>query len=150
MNPHHRIPFTPIAFPPTKPGSTVLSEENLHQTRDRHSLHSSSQPVQHSHIMSQVLDLRTFRSHSVDTLQSPPVFDMNLRDNTCPHCDYKTNRRSNLIRHLFTMHQTQVDVPQSLECCDLKFASKSDLKDHKKEFHRDGYQCSHCARKFAR
>ena len=31
------------------------------------------------------------------------------KESFCDLCDYHTNRRSNLIRHLLTMHHTQVD-----------------------------------------
>lgn len=31
------------------------------------------------------------------------------KENLCNLCEYRTNRRSNLIRHLMTMHQTHVD-----------------------------------------
>ena len=90
--------------------------------------------------------------------------DAGKKLNRCNLCDYTTNRRSNLVRHLFTMHQTNVDqvsrffplslasdrLHQGLECCDITFSSKSLLKEHKKKFHAHGYQCRVCRRPFCR
>lgn len=95
-----------------------------------------------------------------------------LSDNKCHICSYITNRRSNLLRHLETMHKNQqnhvrvLTFPayinlihkhfsffyfiQSLECCDTMFASKSELREHKRQSHVNGYGCLVCSRTFCR
>lgn len=62
-------------------------------------------------------------SHSTSRSQSPSK----LYDNKCYICSYKTNRRSNLIRHLETMHRSQDDyVRVELFLC-LSFQQHSSL-----------------------
>ena len=68
----------------------------------------------------------------------------------CSLCDYVTNRRSNLSRHLETMHEEGGEERREWECCDLRFSTKSHLKNHRKVCHAKGYQCTACLRLFCR
>lgn len=65
----------------------------------------------------------------------------------CDHCVYKTVRKHNLKRHVEKMH---TESRKTLECCGRLFFTKSNLRDHLKAFHRNGYICSICARGFQR
>lgn len=66
---------------------------------------------------------------------------------TCHQCQYTTDRKNNLKRHIVTMHQ---NCNKILECCGVLFDSKSSLKEHVSLFHSSGYQCQVCGRNFCR
>lgn len=65
----------------------------------------------------------------------------------CDLCVYRTVRKHNLKRHVDKMH---TESSKKLECCGRLFFTKSNLRDHLKTFHRNGYRCSICARVFQR
>ncbi|CAM1332793.1 Uncharacterised protein at_DN2400 [Pycnogonum litorale] len=65
----------------------------------------------------------------------------------CDQCNYRTDRKNNLKRHVATMHDV---CNKSLECCDISFPNKADLKNHTRFFHKDGYSCKICGRTFCR
>uniref|UniRef100_T1IGQ5 C2H2-type domain-containing protein n=1 Tax=Strigamia maritima TaxID=126957 RepID=T1IGQ5_STRMM len=67
----------------------------------------------------------------------------------CPICLYHTNRSSNLKRHQHVMHNI-FDVP--VECCDILFSTKSELKKHTLSSHQEGYACKYfnCNKVFER
>lgn len=66
-----------------------------------------------------------------------------------PKCNYETNRRNNLKRHMMTMHE-RLNAPHF--CCGVTFFRKADMRLHTKESHSDGYTCSWpgCGKGFVR
>lgn len=65
----------------------------------------------------------------------------------CRRCNYVTDRKNNLKRHVMAMHQR---CGRMLECCDLAFDSKAALRDHVISYHDSGYSCLYCQRSFCR
>lgn len=65
----------------------------------------------------------------------------------CPQCSYVTDRKNNLKRHISTMHH---ECDKILECCEILFKNKADLRDHVNNYHRSGYKCGTCGRNFCR
>ncbi|XP_072035300.1 uncharacterized protein [Amphiura filiformis] len=64
----------------------------------------------------------------------------------CNDCDYATRRRTNLKRHIQSMHSQQ----EIVECCGTSFHSKAQFRAHVKESHQNGYKCNLCSRSFCR
>ena len=66
-----------------------------------------------------------------------------------PKCQYETNRRNNLKRHVVTMHE-RLASPHT--CCGLTFFRKADMRSHTREVHTEGYPCSWpgCGKGFVR
>ena len=66
-----------------------------------------------------------------------------------PKCNYETNRRNNLKRHMMTMHE-RLSSPHY--CCGVTFFRKADMRAHTKEVHSDGYPCTWpgCGKGFVR
>ena len=66
-----------------------------------------------------------------------------------PKCNYETNRRNNLKRHMMTMHE-RLNSPHF--CCGVTFFRKADMRAHTKEVHTDGYPCTWpgCGKGFVR
>ncbi|KAL3847108.1 hypothetical protein ACJMK2_018038 [Sinanodonta woodiana] len=69
------------------------------------------------------------------------------RNFACQQCNYKTDRKNNLKRHIATMHS---DCNRNLECCDLIFKCKATLREHVRSLHNTGYRCKVCERNFCR
>lgn len=65
----------------------------------------------------------------------------------CQLCCYVTDRKNNLKRHIFTMHE---QCGKILECCGIFFLNKAQLREHVSMFHRTGYSCAVCGRNFCR
>ncbi|XP_045582024.2 uncharacterized protein [Procambarus clarkii] len=66
---------------------------------------------------------------------------------SCTTCTYRTDRKNNLKRHIFTMHEISSAL---LECCGHRFLNKAELRMHTQKCHRDGYHCGVCPRVFCR
>ena len=66
-----------------------------------------------------------------------------------PKCNYETNRRNNLKRHMMTMHE-RLSSPHY--CCGVTFFRKADMRAHTKEVHSEGYPCTWpgCGKGFVR
>ena len=66
-----------------------------------------------------------------------------------PKCQYETNRRNNLKRHMMTMHE-RLSSPHF--CCGVTFFRKADMRAHTKEVHSEGYPCTWpgCGKGFVR
>ena len=66
-----------------------------------------------------------------------------------PKCNYETNRRNNLKRHMMTMHE-RLSSPHF--CCGVTFFRKADMRAHTKEMHSEGYPCTWpgCGKGFVR
>ena len=66
-----------------------------------------------------------------------------------PKCQYETNRRNNLKRHMMTMHE-RLSSPHF--CCGVTFFRKADMRAHTKEVHTEGYPCTWpgCGKGFVR
>ncbi|KAK3586258.1 hypothetical protein CHS0354_004365, partial [Potamilus streckersoni] len=69
------------------------------------------------------------------------------RNFACHQCNYKTDRKNNLKRHITTMHS---DCNRNLECCDVTFKCKATLREHVRSLHSTGYRCKVCERNFCR
>lgn len=65
----------------------------------------------------------------------------------CPKCNYVTDRKNNLKRHISTMHD---NCDKVLECCGIVFPNKSSLREHVSLRHKEGYICGECGRNFCR
>ena len=85
---------------------------------------------------------------------TPPDSDCESRDDKpfrCgyPKCQYETNRRNNLKRHMVTMHE-RLASPHT--CCGITFFRKADMRSHTREVHTEGYPCSWpgCGKGFVR
>lgn len=66
---------------------------------------------------------------------------------SCSDCQYVTDRKNNLKRHIVTMHERCTKV---LECCEKVFANKALLREHVRSCHSHGYDCKVCGRTFCR
>ncbi|XP_066979019.1 zinc finger protein PLAG1-like [Macrobrachium rosenbergii] len=66
---------------------------------------------------------------------------------SCSMCSYRTDRKNNLKRHTLTMHELSQAL---LECCNLRFLNKAELRMHTQKYHADGYYCEVCDRNFCR
>ena len=67
---------------------------------------------------------------------------------TCSECNYVSDRKNNLVRHIASMHTAKNE--RSFYCCDQFFATKCEQQRHKKLHHKNGFQCRLCGNKFAR
>ena len=71
----------------------------------------------------------------------------------CHHqdCNYATDRRSNLNRHVVAMHERKI-ARSSHFCCGLHFENKAKQRLHAKKEHSEGYKCMirDCEKRFQR
>ena len=88
------------------------------------------------------------------TQLTPPDSDCESKDDKpfrCgyPKCQYETNRRNNLKRHMVTMHE-RLASPHT--CCGIVFYRKADMRAHTRDVHSEGYPCSWpgCGKGFVR
>lgn len=58
----------------------------------------------------------------------------------CPHCKHKSYRKSNMKRHIRDLHT----AIKNLECCGRVFNTKGDAREHKREMHPNGFECTIC------
>ena len=61
----------------------------------------------------------------------------------CDQCDYKSDRSSNLRRHVASLHQEQ-----SITCCGQIFKTKFEMMDHRAAQHKGALTCPHCDQVF--
>ena len=71
----------------------------------------------------------------------------------CIHtdCNYATDRRSNLTRHVVAMHEKKIGRSSHF-CCGLHFENKAKQRLHAKLEHAQGYKClvRDCTKRFQR
>lgn len=61
----------------------------------------------------------------------------------CDQCAYRSDRSSNLRRHIATLHREQV-----ISCCGQIFKSKFEMIDHRTKKHKGALICPHCHQEF--
>ena len=66
-------------------------------------------------------------------------------------CNYSTDRRSNLNRHILAMHEKKLNR-SSHYCCGIHFENKAKQRLHAKSVHSQGYKCPirECGKRFQR
>lgn len=71
----------------------------------------------------------------------------------CHHsdCNYATDRRSNLNRHILAMHNRKI-TKASHFCCGIHFENKAKQRLHARSVHSQGYKClvQGCGKRFQR
>ena len=71
----------------------------------------------------------------------------------CHHseCNYETDRRSNLTRHIMAMHERKINRASHF-CCGLHFENKAKQRLHARSVHSQGYKCPlrDCGKRFQR
>ena len=71
----------------------------------------------------------------------------------CHHseCNYATDRRSNLNRHVIAMHERQISRASHI-CCGIHFENKAKQRLHARSAHSQGYKCPSldCSKRFQR
>lgn len=72
----------------------------------------------------------------------------------CHHsdCNYSTDRRSNLNRHILAMHERKITSRSSHYCCGIHFENKAKQRLHARSVHSQGYKCPlrDCGKRFQR
>lgn len=125
----------------TFPRSLHSDQINTPQRTNNNAKHGFSTPV-HENAKQDLADLTPPDSDSGDREDKP--FQCGY-----PKCNYETNRRNNLKRHMMTMHE-RLNSPHF--CCGVTFFRKADMRAHTKEVHTDGYPCTWpgCGKGFVR
>ncbi|EEC04361.1 zinc finger, C2H2 type, putative [Ixodes scapularis] len=81
--------------------------------------------------------------------------NVDTRKFECTHrgCKYRTNKRSNMTRHVNGMHG---DIPTPRLCCGQEFGNRFAMEEHRNLMHRRGdsgppiYKCEKCTKIFGR
>jgi len=160
--------YTHTSHLPYYPPTTYHTQEQYYKQHQLYQPPQHYEPPQHlPHTPDQVLTpIRPTNKHGFTTPQqdnqavsevselTPPDSDSGEREDKpfqCgyPKCNYETNRRNNLKRHMMTMHE-RLNSPHF--CCGVTFFRKADMRAHTKEVHCDGYPCTWpgCGKGFVR
>jgi uncharacterized Zn-finger protein len=84
---------------------------------------------------------------------SPKAKEEKDKVHRCHHtdCNYATDRRSNLNRHIVAMHDRRLSRSSHF-CCGIHFDNKAKQRLHARSVHSQGYQCNlrDCGKRFQR
>jgi hypothetical protein len=103
-----------------------------------------------SNFMNSEVKKKTLKIKSSKIDQSPdkidPIMSSSMNNRfSCNICQYTTERKYNLARHITTYHKGE--KPFKCRYCDSRFKSQLRASDHENNFHNKkfkGFKCPHC------